>query len=329
VSNRKHRYACKAAEASVCAQDQGLFWSFHDLTFKNQHKLKPDNLRAYAEAAGADLAQFDSCMKSGAGKARVVADAEHGKAVETHGTPRIWVDGTLYRSGSSAEQMARAIELALGTSATEAAQKAQAMRVERPHHDPIPADVASMQPVSHDGLSFQIDTFEASLADGKAAVGKHQIPATNMSWFAARDACEAAGKRLCTEEEWVTACQGARAIDDNKDGGFADDMVEGVTYPYGDYHNRGHCWDGRNPQTDRPVYTGEMPGCKSSDGAYDMTGNVEEWVGDTPETATLVGGSYDTSKDFARCYRRNAVFGPGYANKRTGFRSCAGASEAN
>ncbi len=322
VNNRKHRYACSAAEAAVCAQDQGLFWPFHDLAFKNQHKLKPDNLRAYAKAAGADVTAFDTCMKSGQGKARVRADALAGKAVETHGTPRIWVAGKLYRSGSSAEQMARQIEIALGTSAAEANQAAQAMRVVNAPIPPIPEDVGEMQSLTIGDLSFQMDTFEAGIEAGTATVGKHQIPANGMSWFAAKDACESAGKRMCSEEEWVSACQGARAVDDNADGGFADDMVEGTTYPYSDYHDPRRCWDGKPRDKFRPVYTGEMPGCVSKDGVYDLTGNVEEWVGLTPETAVLVGGAFDTSKDFARCYRRNDTFGPGLANIRTGFRCC-------
>ena len=45
-------------------------------------------------------------------------------------------------------------------------------------------------------------------------------------------------------------------------------------------------------------------------------------VGETPEKAVLMGGAYDTPKDKARCYRANDTFGPGYANKRTGFRCC-------
>ena len=72
----------------------------------------------------------------------------------------------------------------------------------------------------------------------------------------------------------------------------------------------------------RPVYTGEMPGCATPEGVYDLTGNMEEWVGETPESAVLLGGAYDTSDDHARCYRRNDTFGAGYANQRTGFRCC-------
>ena len=75
----------------------------------------------------------------------------------------------------------------------------------------------------------------------------------------------------------------------------------------------------------RPVYTGEMPGCVTPDGVYDMTGNIEEWVGTSAEEAVLLGGAYDTPNDKARCYRRNNTFGAGYASKRTGFRCCRNA----
>jgi protein-disulfide isomerase/uncharacterized membrane protein len=322
VNNRKHRDACQAAKGAVCAQEQGRFWAYHDLAFKNQHALESENLQAYAEKAGVDLAQWEACMKDGASGARVVADGEAGKALDIHGTPRIFINGKLYRSGTSAEQMARAIELALGTAAKDASEAARAMAEDRETIHPIPADVPEMQEIHYGGLSFSIDTFEASLEGGAAAVGKHQIPATRMSWYAARDACEAAGKRLCTEAEWTAACQGAAPVDDDGDGEYADDLVEGTSYPYGDFHDPRRCWAARDRTRERPVYTGEMPGCVSADGVYDLTGNVEEWVGDSPETAVLLGGGYDTSDDHARCYRRNNTFGPGFANIRTGFRCC-------
>lgn len=323
VNNLKHRRACLAAQAGVCAQKQGVFWAFHDLTFKNQHQLKAENLTTYLESAGGDKTEFLACMRAREGEAKVVADATMGMNLNTHGTPRIWVNGKLYRAGQSAEQMAKTLELALGATAADATANARGLRQVREAAKPIPADVPPMQTITlADGTSFEIDTFESSLADGKATVGKREIPGTRMSWYAARDACAAADKHLCTEREWIAACQGALPVDDDGDGEFADDLIEGTTYPYGDYHEPGRCWDGRNRDTERPVYTGEMPGCVSKDGVYDLTGNLEEWVGDSPQSAVLLGGAYDTSKDHARCYRRNTTFGAGYASLRTGFRCC-------
>jgi protein-disulfide isomerase len=317
VNNRRHGDACNAAAASVCAQDQGKFWQFHDIAFKNQHELDPDDLELYAKTVGLDLEKFRSCVRDEKTLARVKESAADGAEIESHGTPRIWINGRLYRAGASAEQMASEIARALNE-----APQAFAEDDEAPFQ-PIPADVPTMRHVSAGGLDFWIDTFEASLVDGKAHVGKHEIPATRMSWFAARDACEAAGKHVCTEQEWTAACQGAAPVDDDADGQFADDMIEGTTYPYGDFNDPRRCWSDKGKEGFRPVYTGEMPGCISKDGVYDLAGNVEEWVGTTPENAVLLGGAYDTADDKARCFRRNDTFGAGYAHLRTGFRCCA------
>ncbi len=328
VKNKKHRSACDAAKASVCAKEQGFFWAFHDLAYKNQHQLGVDSLRTYALAAGADGARYDACMSNDAPREVVLHDAAAGTSLDIHGTPRIYINGHLYRSGTSAEVMARAIEVALGASEQEASAKAAAMHETGNAATAVPADAPAMRSVSADGLKFTIDTFEASTADGKAVSAKHMVPAMRSSWYDAKSACEAAGKRLCTEEEWVTACQGARAVDDNKNGQFADDMIEGTAYPYGDYHEDDRCWDAHDDSKTgsspfRPVYTGELPGCVTAAGVYDLTGNVEEWAGDSPEHAVLLGGAFDTSEDHARCYRRNATFGPGYAAPRSGFRCCS------
>ena len=328
VTHDVHRYACRAAEAAVCAKQQGHFWAFHDLAYKNQHQLGDDSLHAYAVQAGADGATFDACMASPAARQAVRRDAAVGTSLGIHGTPRIFIDGKLYRSGSSAESMARAIETALGASPQEAAQNAASLRETLTPVRPVPADVRPMQDLSMDGLDFDIDTFEASIEGGSAVVGKHRIPALDVTWAEARAACQKAGKDLCTEEQWVSACQGVRAKDDNDNGQFADDMIEGTAYPYGDYHEPHRCWDDMRGADDRPVYTGEMPGCVTPQGVYDMTGNVEEWVGTSPQTAVLLGGAWDTSDDHARCYRRNNTFGPGYKSARTGFRCCAAAAAA-
>lgn len=322
VKNRKHRDACLAAKASVCAQEQGVFWSFHDLAYKNQHQLGEDYLRTYATGAGADATAYDACMSTTAPLGKVRRDSEVGASLDVHGTPRIFINGKLYRSGSSAEVMARAIEVALGASATDAAKAAATLRTTGTALQAVAADTPATRDIALGALAFKVDTFEASIQDGAAVSARHQVPALRVSWYEAKAACEKAGKRLCTEEEWVSACQNAPAADDNRNGQFADDMIEGTAYPYGDFHDNNRCWDARRDE-DRPVYTGELPACATPTGIYDMTGNAEEWVGSTPETAVLLGGAYDTSEDHARCYRRNDTYGAGYASPRTGFRCCA------
>ncbi len=321
VKNKKHPFACAAAVASRCAQEQGKFWPFHDLAYKNQHQLAAANLKQYAQQAGVDVAKFEACVSAAQATPLIRADAELGGKLAIHGTPRIFINGTLYRGGNSAEAIARALEEALGHSAGDAQSAASALRMDA-GVDEIPADVPAARLVSFGALRFTIDTFEASLDGGVATSGKHLIPATRMSWFAARDACAAAGKRLCTEQEWVSACQGAEAKDDDRNGIFGDDMIEGTAYPYGDNYEADRCWDNKTGEGFRPVYTGELPGCSGTSGVYDLTGNVEEWVGTTLETAALMGGAWDTKDDHARCYRRNQQFGAGYSSPRSGFRCC-------
>jgi len=331
VKNKKHADACEAAAASECAGQQGYFWAMHDMMYKNNHQLRPEHLLAYAKKIGLDEQRFIACMREGAGKAAVVADAEEGAKLEIHGTPRIWINGQLYRAGQSAEQMAAAIERELGRTGSDAAAGIASLReVGASRPTAIPADVPEMRLIDHDGLRFYIDTFEAAIVEGKAVSGRGNIPAIRASWFMADTACKAAGKAVCSEEQWIAACQSARPVDDNGNGFFADDLIEGTAYPYGDFHEPGRCWENRinpratsgEPMQFRPVYTGEMPACVSPAGVYDLTGNMEEWVGTSAETAVLLGGAFDTPDDKARCYRRNDTFGAGYANVRTGFRCC-------
>jgi sulfatase modifying factor 1 len=48
------------------------------------------------------------------------------------------------------------------------------------------------------------------------------VPQAYVAYPVAKRACEAAGKRLCTEDEWVTACKGDK----------------GAKFPYGDSFDR-------------------------------------------------------------------------------------------
>jgi formylglycine-generating enzyme required for sulfatase activity len=51
------------------------------------------------------------------------------------------------------------------------------------------------------------------------------VPNGYLTYYAARAACQNAGKRLCREEEWVTACRGERQLE----------------FPYGAHYLPGKC----------------------------------------------------------------------------------------
>ena len=323
VKNTLHREACDAQKAGACAHLLGHYWDYYELVYKNNHQLSPNNLVRFAVEVGMDRAAFAACFKGPDGLSAVFKDAEHGASLDLHGVPRLFIDGKLYRAGQSAAAIAARLELALGADKAEAERRAMGLVAKAPEADPIADDVPEMTEIRQGDLHFFMDTFEASIAeDGRATSGVGRVPGYRLSWYQARNACQAAGKRLCSEREWVAVCQGAPPVDDDSDGAWADDIIEGSTYPYGDRYLEGTCYTGHNREGSLPVYTGSMPACRSADGVYDLVGNMEEWVGLDEDHAVLLGGAFDTKADKGRCYRRDDTFGPGYIQLRHGFRCC-------
>ncbi|MCA9630639.1 MAG: SUMF1/EgtB/PvdO family nonheme iron enzyme [Myxococcales bacterium] len=152
--------------------------------------------------------------------------------------------------------------------------------------------------------------------------------------------CEAAGKRLCSADEWVTACRGPKL----------------TRYPYGnvrkphvcndrfkvlDNHPVPRLWK-KAPSSDDPikmwhptfmndkrlllfdhttVETGSMEGCTNEYGVYDMVGNLHEWVSDAE--GTFRGGFFmDTFQNGQGCDYRTTGHGFEYHDYSTGFRCC-------
>ncbi|MBA2664121.1 MAG: SUMF1/EgtB/PvdO family nonheme iron enzyme [Bradymonadaceae bacterium] len=176
---------------------------------------------------------------------------------------------------------------------------------------------------------FCVDRYEAALVEvlGNGSLrswspffnpGTRRVRAVSMagavaqgyiSGTQARAACTEAGKRLCTDVEWLRACQGPAT----------------TTYPYGDARQPGVCNDARavhpaveyfgtsddsiwsrlgnaciNQQDDTVTLTGEKDGCVTAEGLFDMMGNVHEWTADA--SGTFRGGFYvDTVRNGAGC----------------------------
>jgi len=328
VNNDKHKYACEAAYAGVCANKQGKFWPMHDLMFKNQHKLVRADLDYYASEAGLDAGQFASCMRDPATKKKVLADADVGWAVDVKATPRTFVNGRYLKGALPPETIEHLIEQALGNRLeTERPQRAASA----PPTVIRPADAPAQAHITHGDADFWIDTFEGSVdASGRALSVYGTLPA-NATWFDGRDACAASGKRLCTTYEWVTACQDAPAVDDDGTGSFADDYIEGNQFPYADYYAGGWCHDndqdkrGADGEVTRkggPTKTGSKPRCATPTAVFDLSGNVAEWAGATESDAVLLGGDYRAG-DKTGCFRPNPTWGPGHKNDRMGFRCCS------
>lgn len=82
-----HNNAEKAAEASECAHEQGMFWQYHDKLFENQNSLSVGDLKKYAKDVGLDTEKFNDCLDSGRMAAEVQKDLNEGENIGVRGTP--------------------------------------------------------------------------------------------------------------------------------------------------------------------------------------------------------------------------------------------------
>ena len=158
-----------------------------------------------------------------------------------------------------------------------------------------------------------------------------RVPQGYTSGAHAAQACLAAGKRLCSEAEWVTACRGEAQ----------------TQFPYGAVYRQDACnvfreehpahvlhgtfsvnhLDPRLNQVEvrgRPLLrrTGDTPSCASrwgDDAIFDMVGNVDEWI-DDPE-GTFLGGFYARSTRRG-CDARIGGHPIDYLDYSTGVRCC-------
>ncbi|MGO8969463.1 MAG: thioredoxin domain-containing protein [Myxococcaceae bacterium] len=105
-----HPQAEKAAEASLCAADQGKFWEFYDLLFKNQKKLDVSELKSYAASAGLDGPKFAQCLDSGEKKKQVDADIEAGQAAGVNGTPAFFINGVFINGAMPIDEFKKVID---------------------------------------------------------------------------------------------------------------------------------------------------------------------------------------------------------------------------
>jgi protein-disulfide isomerase len=108
-----HPNARGAALASLAAHEQGKFWEFHDLLFKNQDALGAQALKDHAKAAGLDVAAFESASQAPATADRVAEDMRLGQSVHVQGTPTMFVNGQRVPNAVDFEVVAGVIDAAL------------------------------------------------------------------------------------------------------------------------------------------------------------------------------------------------------------------------
>jgi sulfatase modifying factor 1 len=226
------------------------------------------------------------------------------------------------------------------------------------------------------GRFFCVDRFEGYLVtvgpDGAIAPHPYyEVPESGVTYFArnekdvfpqayisrtvAQAACKASGKRLCAREEWMRSCRGPK----------------GFVFPYGNKRKPNKCNSskphllqemfGRDPRkwgyddafnserlAKEPGYlasSGFFPECVTPEGAYDMVGNLHEWVSDSVDediqdilgkdeverntqpwhvgNGIFMGGFFSTTDQHGPgCKFTTIAHEPRYHDYSTGFRCC-------
>ena len=202
---------------------------------------------------------------------------------------------------------------------------------------------------------YCIDSYEASVVEivGKGKTKKHPYyePVTNLRVKAvsskgvfpqayisrneAEGACKEAGKRLCTDDEWLGACRGKKKTqfpygDERKTGYCNDKGVSPLNHFFNaaaDPSNKGYGFEAMNdPRLNQlkgtVAKTGSYSKCTNGYKVYDMVGNVHEWTADPK--GTFRGGYYlDTTINGDGCDYKTTAHDAKYHDYSTGFRCCA------
>ncbi len=105
-----HPQARGAAAAALCAQEQGKFWEYHRVLFRESPKLGEEELKQYAGEIGLDRAAFDACVADGRHADSVQADVDAGTGIGVAGTPAFFVNGLPLAGARNADQFAVLID---------------------------------------------------------------------------------------------------------------------------------------------------------------------------------------------------------------------------
>jgi hypothetical protein len=135
-------------------------------------------------------------------------------------------------------------------------------------------------PCTNDGQNCADDIYAVSLPS--------EFPAAHITWFQAQEACANAGKRLPTSAEWQVGANGTP--DPGPDNGTTDCNTAAVS----------------------ASRTGARRSCVSTRGAFDMVGNMYEWVADwVPLSASCLTWGGFSNDDMCLAGANENPHGPG------------------
>ena len=118
-----HPFARSAAEAAMCADEQGRFWDFHDAIFARKGRLEKGTFEEIARKLGLDMEAFGTCVEERRYKDYVEADSIAGQKAGVTGTPAFFVNGIALKGARTADELSRIIDSELARSGATSAGK--------------------------------------------------------------------------------------------------------------------------------------------------------------------------------------------------------------
>ena len=82
-----HQNAPRAAQAALCAAEQGKYWELRHVMIVNASQLQPQNITTYATDLKLDVDRLNACITSAKYRAEVDRDMAEGRAAGVSGTP--------------------------------------------------------------------------------------------------------------------------------------------------------------------------------------------------------------------------------------------------
>ncbi len=87
-----------ASMATYCAEDQGMYWEYHDLLYNSQEHVdsgwaNSERLKAFAFSLDLDMELFESCLDSGKYSKRVQYNIQQARENGVRGTPGFFIVG--------------------------------------------------------------------------------------------------------------------------------------------------------------------------------------------------------------------------------------------
>ncbi|MBH25314.1 MAG: thioredoxin [Myxococcales bacterium] len=161
-----HKDAPLASEAAMAAGEQGKFWEYHDILFKNQKALKRPELEKYAEQLGLDMAKFKAALDQGKFKEQIKKDQALASKGGARGTPNFFVNGIKVVGAKPFPEFQKIIdgELAAAKGSNYAA------RVKANYKKDAPAANKPGRPPRDDKTIYKVELQDSPVKGGKDAL---------------------------------------------------------------------------------------------------------------------------------------------------------------